>query len=99
MDETAEIDRAISEGNETVESLSSKCSIKLLNTTQYVSGSKSIAATSGVVEDDLEDLEKELEDLMMDNSIPGIFDAKGNQLFITAVAGEQGVSHSHSTQH
>ena len=46
---------------------------KILNTAQHFLGSKSIAAASGVPEDDLEDLEKELEDLMMGDNTPGIF--------------------------
>ena len=52
---------------------------KLLNTTQHFLGSKTIAATSGVPDEDFEDLEKELEDLMMDDNIPGIFDIINQQ--------------------
>jgi hypothetical protein len=39
----------------------------------HVLGSKSIAAKSSITEDDLEDLEKELEGLMMDDNIAGMF--------------------------
>ena len=76
MDETAEIDRTISEGSVAFQGVVSS----ICNSTYYIYlrknmlyiGSKSIAATSGLPEDDIEDLEKELEDLMMDVSRPGV---------------------------
>ena len=46
---------------------------QILNAKQHILGSKSIAAISGVGGDDLEDFEKELEDLMMDDTIAGMF--------------------------
>lgn len=53
------------------------------------SGSKSVAASSGVSENDMEDLTKKLEDLMNDDSIAGKFDVTILSLMKTITGNRQ----------